>query len=72
MGRRGDVVVLSADYFAVPDEDLKRIYSALTVVNGRVVHTGPVRYEASSGTGQAVLIRGSHREEYLRRVTRRG
>jgi predicted amidohydrolase YtcJ len=45
-GRRGDVVVPSADYFAVPDEDLKRIYSALTVVNGKVVHTGPVRYSA--------------------------
>ncbi len=45
-GRKGDVVVPSADYFAVPDEDLKRIYSALTVVNGKVVHSGPVRYEA--------------------------
>lgn len=46
VGRKGDVVVPSADYFAVPDEDLKRIYSALTVVNGKVVHAGPVRYEA--------------------------
>jgi predicted amidohydrolase YtcJ len=46
VGRRGDVVVPSADYFAVPDEDLKRIYSALTVVNGKVVHAGPVRYSA--------------------------
>lgn len=46
VGRRGDVVVPSADYFAVPDEDLKQIYSALTVVNGKVVHTGPVAYSA--------------------------
>jgi predicted amidohydrolase YtcJ len=46
VGRRGDVVVPSADYFAVPDEDLKQIYSALTVVNGKVVHTGPVSYSA--------------------------
>jgi predicted amidohydrolase YtcJ len=46
VGRRGDVVVPSADYFAVPDEDLKQIYSALTVVNGKVVHSGPVRYSA--------------------------
>jgi len=30
----------------VPDEDLKQIYSALTVVNGKVVHTGPVSYSA--------------------------
>jgi predicted amidohydrolase YtcJ len=45
-GRRGDVVVPSADCFTVPDEDLKRIYSALTVVNGKVVHAGPVRYAA--------------------------
>jgi predicted amidohydrolase YtcJ len=46
VGRKGDVVVPSADYFTIPDEDLKQIYSALTVVNGKVVHTGPVRYEA--------------------------
>ncbi len=46
VGRRGDVVVPSADYFAVPDEELKGIYSALTVVNGKVVHAGPVRYAA--------------------------
>jgi predicted amidohydrolase YtcJ len=46
VGRKGDVVVPSADYFAVPDDDLKQIYSALTVVNGKVVHTGPPRYAA--------------------------
>lgn len=46
VGRRGDVVVPSADYFAVPDSALKQIYSTLTVVNGKVVHTGPVRYGA--------------------------
>jgi len=45
-GRKGDVVVPSADYFAVPDDDLKRIHSALTVANGKVVHAGPVRYAA--------------------------
>lgn len=46
VGRKGDVVVPSADYFAVPDEALKQMHSALTVVNGTVVHTGPVRYAA--------------------------
>lgn len=44
VGRHGDVVVLSDDYFAVPDDDLKKLYSVLTVVNGKVVHTGPVSY----------------------------
>jgi predicted amidohydrolase YtcJ len=46
VGRRGDVLVLSDDYFAVPDEDLKKLYSTLTVVNGIVVHKGGVAYSA--------------------------
>jgi predicted amidohydrolase YtcJ len=40
-GRLGDVVVLSADYFdaaKVSDEDIKKLKSVLTVVDGRVVH----------------------------------
>ena len=37
-GRLADLVVLDRDYFTVPDEDLKRIRSALTVVGGRIVH----------------------------------
>lgn len=37
---------MQRDYFAVPDEGLKRIYSALTVVNGKVAHAGFVRDEA--------------------------
>ena len=37
-GRLADLVVLSHDYFMVPDEELKRIRSVLTVVGGRVVH----------------------------------
>lgn len=44
VGRLGDVVVLNDDYFAVPDERLKKIRSVLTVVGGAVVHdTGDVR-----------------------------
>lgn len=44
VGRLGDVVVLNDDYFSVPDEDLKKIRSVLTVVGGAVVHdTGDVR-----------------------------
>lgn len=37
-GRLADLVVLDRDYFTVPDEDLKRIRSDLTVVGGEVVH----------------------------------
>jgi predicted amidohydrolase YtcJ len=37
-GRHADLVVLDRDYFTVPDEDLKRIRSVLTVVGGRIVH----------------------------------
>jgi hypothetical protein len=40
-GKLADVVVLSDDYFdpkKVPDEAIKRLKSALTVVDGRVVH----------------------------------
>ncbi|KAK7064798.1 putative amidohydrolase family protein [Favolaschia claudopus] len=38
VGRLGDLVVLSDDYFSVSDEDLKKLKSVLTVVGGVVVH----------------------------------
>jgi predicted amidohydrolase YtcJ len=37
-GKLADLVVLDRDYFTVPDEDIKRIRSVLTVVGGAVVH----------------------------------
>lgn len=37
-GQFADFVVPSADYFAVPDDDVKDIVSDLTVVGGKVVH----------------------------------
>ena len=40
-GKLGDVVVLTDDYFdpkQVPDEDIKKLQSVLTVVDGRVVY----------------------------------
>jgi hypothetical protein len=40
-GKLGDVVVLSADFLdpaKVPDEQIKRIRSVLTIVGGRIVH----------------------------------
>lgn len=38
VGRLGDIVVLSDDYFEVPDEELRKIRSVLTVVGGEVVY----------------------------------
>jgi predicted amidohydrolase YtcJ len=50
VGRLGDVVVISDDYFGVPDEDLKKLRSELTVLGGAVVHSGETRYWAEGGT----------------------
>jgi len=38
VGKLGDLVVLNADYFSVPDESLKRLGSVLTIVGGKIVH----------------------------------
>ena len=46
VGRLGDVVVLSDDYFKVSDADLKELHSVLTVLGGRVVHSGGLQYWA--------------------------
>ena len=36
-GKLADLAVLSDDYFAVTDEQIKRIRSVLTVVDGKIV-----------------------------------
>jgi hypothetical protein len=41
-GRLADIAVLSHDYFTVPDEDLKKIRSIVTVVGGKIVHDAGV------------------------------
>jgi predicted amidohydrolase YtcJ len=41
-GNHADLVVLDRDYFTVPDEDIKRIKSVLTIVGGKVVHNDRV------------------------------
>jgi predicted amidohydrolase YtcJ len=41
-GKLADLAVLSDDYFAVPDEKLKRIRSVLTMIGGRIVHDARV------------------------------
>jgi predicted amidohydrolase YtcJ len=38
VGQLADLAVLSADYFSVPEEEIKRIESALTLVGGKVVY----------------------------------
>ena len=40
VGQLADLVVLSADYFAVPEPEIRGIESLLTVVGGQVVHAG--------------------------------
>lgn len=42
VGRLADLAVLSHDYFAVPDEELKRIRSVFTVVGGRIAYDAGV------------------------------
>jgi predicted amidohydrolase YtcJ len=37
-GRLADLVVLDRDYFTVPDSDIRKIRSILTIVDGRIVH----------------------------------
>ena len=37
-GKLADLTVLDRDYFTIPDADLKKIRSVLTIVDGKVVH----------------------------------
>lgn len=38
VGKYGDIIVLSDDYFAVDEDDIQNLSSVLTVVGGNVVH----------------------------------
>lgn len=43
-GKLGDLVILSADYFdakKVPDSDIRKLRSVLTVVDGKVIYSAP-------------------------------
>jgi predicted amidohydrolase YtcJ len=41
-GQLADLSVLSADYFTIPEEEIKRLESVLTIVNGKIVYAnGP-------------------------------
>ena len=37
-GQLADVTVLSADYFSIPDEEIKQLESVLTIVGGKIVY----------------------------------
>jgi predicted amidohydrolase YtcJ len=41
-GKLADLAVLDRDYFAVPEADIKKIRSLMTVVGGRVVYNNGV------------------------------
>jgi predicted amidohydrolase YtcJ len=41
-GNHADLAVLDRDYFTVPDEDIRRIRSVLTIVGGKIVHNDGV------------------------------
>ncbi|KPF69999.1 amidohydrolase [beta proteobacterium AAP99] len=38
VGQLADLALLSADFFSVPEDDIRHLYSELTVMNGKVVH----------------------------------
>lgn len=42
VGNHADLVVLDRDYFTVPDEEIKKIRSVLTIVGGNTVHDAGV------------------------------
>jgi hypothetical protein len=37
-GQLADLAVLSADYFSIPDEEIKQLESVLTIVGGKIVY----------------------------------
>ncbi len=41
-GKLADLAVLDRDYFTVPDAEIKKIRSVLTIVNGKIVHDAGV------------------------------
>jgi predicted amidohydrolase YtcJ len=67
VGKLADLAVLSADYFSVPDEEIKRIESVLTLVGGKVVYgagefarLGPPALPVSPGWSPVGVYGGYH------------
>jgi predicted amidohydrolase YtcJ len=42
IGNHADLAVLDRDFFTVPEEDIKRTRSSLTIVGGKIVHNNGV------------------------------
>jgi len=38
LGQLADLAVLSADYFSIPDEEIKQLESVLTIVGGKIIY----------------------------------
>jgi predicted amidohydrolase YtcJ len=45
-GKWADLVVLDRDYFSVPEAEIKRINSILTIVDGKIIHRASVLRES--------------------------
>lgn len=53
IGKYADLAVLSADYFSVPEEQIRSLQSLLTIVGGRIVYaTAPFDSSAATPKGQ--------------------
>src|SRR5262249_58739119 len=69
-GKLADLAVLSADYFSIPEEEIKRIESVLTVVGGKVVYgageferLAPPPLPASPGWSPVEVYGGYHQAQ---------
>jgi predicted amidohydrolase YtcJ len=70
VGKLADLAVLSADYFSVPEEEIKGIESVLTVVGGKVVYgageferLAPPSLPVSPGWSPVVVYGGYHQAQ---------
>jgi len=68
VGQLADLVALSADYFSVPEEEIKAIESVLTVVGGKVVYASdefaslsPPDFPVSPSWSPVATIAGHYR-----------
>jgi predicted amidohydrolase YtcJ len=53
-GQLGDLAVLSADYFSIPEKEIKDLESVLTIVGGKVVY-GAAEFENLAPPAPAIL-----------------
>lgn len=50
IGNHGDLAVLDRDFFSIPDAEIPRVRSVLTVIGGNIVHdSGAVRHQRRGG-----------------------